>query len=240
MKKIAYIFLLLVTITGIQSCEDTFLPEALEYITFGDTTYSTGVDVGGTTTVEIPVYTGNITSNERTFNLITDGTNAASGSYTVPSTITIPANSNEGSVVVTLSDVDLGIGVNKVSISLEDGTSYSIGKPVSVQYMQNCTEITGTLEITFDGYANETYWQITDALGGEVISKVGYTDGQVSVTENITLCAGRDYTFTIYDSFGDGMSYPNNGTYTLSVNGDVKATGGGDFGKNEATPFDTK
>jgi len=55
----------------------------------------------------------------------------------------------------------------------------------------------------------------------------------------LILCSGRDYTFTINDSFGDGLSYPSNGSYTLTVNGTVKATGGGNYGSTESTDFDT-
>ena len=81
--------------------------------------------------------------------------------------------------------------------------------------------------------------EVTDALGGVTASGGPYADGQATASEMFKLCSGRDYTFTIFDSFGDGLSFPANGDYTLTVGGAVKATGGGDYGSSDATNFDT-
>ncbi|MCH4551533.1 hypothetical protein [Aestuariibaculum lutulentum] len=239
MKKLAYILMMLITGASLQNCEDTYLPPELKYITFAKTAYSTGVDVGGTTTLDVTVYTGSIAGSDKTFNIIVDGSGAADGSYEVPSTVTIPKGTNEGVIAVTLSDNNLGIGVNNLVIDIENDGINSVGNSTTVSYIQNCTEVSGSLAITFDGYGSETSWEITDALGGVVVSGGGYADGQVSATESITLCSGRDYTFTIKDVYGDGLSYPANGTYTLTIDGTVKASGGGDFGSSESTDFDT-
>jgi hypothetical protein len=241
MKKIAYILLILLSVVYLQSCEDTYLPPTLEYITFEKTVFSTGVDVGGATTVEIPVYTGNIISADRTFNIDVDGSAAAAGSYTAPSSVTIPGGTNKGIISVSLTDTNLGIGVNKLKIKFIADGETTVGPATSIEYLQNCEEVTLTLNIVFDGYGSETAWNIKDALGGVVVSKPSktYEDGQASASETITLCAGRDYTFTITDDYGDGLSYPANGSYTLSLGSTVKVTGGGDFGASETTAFDT-
>ena len=241
MKKIAYIFLMVFSVISLQNCEDTYLPPTLEYITFGKAVYSAGVDVGGTKTVEIPVYTGNVTSSDRSFDVIVDGSAAAAGSYTAPSTVTIPAGTNKGTLAVNLSDTNLGIGVNKLTIKFVADGQTTVGAATRIDYIQNCEEVTLTLNFVFDGYANETGWQIKDALGGIVISKPKdtYAEGQATASETITLCAGRNYTFTITDDYGDGLSYPANGTYTLSLGSTVKVTGGGDFGASQTTAFDT-
>ncbi|WP_143144226.1 hypothetical protein [Flaviramulus basaltis] len=241
MKKIAYIFLILLSTVGfLQSCEDTYLPPPLEYVTFGDAVYSTGVDIGGSTTLEIPVYTGNITSADRSFNVIVDDSNAAPGSFSVPSSVTVPGGTNEGTLAVNLSDVDLGIGVNRLNITFENGAEFSNGPAATVEYIQNCNEIIATLDFAFDYYSSETGWYITDALDGVVASKSGYADGQGSASESITLCAGRDYTLYVTDVYGDGMNDGTNlGSYTLTIDGTVKATGGGNFGASEASAFDT-
>ena len=230
----------LLSFTILQNCEDTYVPDTPAYVTFAKFEYSTGVDPGGSTTADIKVFTADKTGSDRTFDLTVDGTGAAAGSYTVPSSVTIPAESNEGTITVALSDVNLGIGVNKVLISFVNKDGYTNSKAVTVNYIQNCTEITGTLDFNFDFYAEETGWYITDALDGEVLAGGGYTNGQGIASESITLCAGRDYTLHVTDVYSDGMDDGTNlGSYTLTIGGVVKVTGGGAFGAIESTPFDT-
>lgn len=239
MKKFKlYLFALFATLAFV-SCEEDVEAPGTNYVTFGDNSYMTGVDPGGSATFEIPVYTANTSGSDRTFALVVDGSGAAAGSYTVPNSVVIPGGTNEGMISVALSDTNLGIGVNTVVISLVAEEGLSVGGSTSLNYIQNCNEVSGTLDIVFDGYGSETSWEITDALGGVVASGSGYADGQATASESVTLCIGRDYTFTIYDSYGDGLSWPSNGTYTLTVGGDVKASGGGDFGTDESTAFDT-
>lgn len=243
MKNIYSLFFLLIAVLFAVSCdEDIPEPSGVDYVTFAKATYSTGVDPGGSTEFDITVYSANITSSDRSYNILVAPTsNASVGSYTVPSSVTIPSGSNVGTLTITLSDTNLGIGVNNLILNFEKGDNYFTGASTRLSYIQNCTEVTGTLNIVFDGYGDETSWEITDELGGVVVSKAlgSYTRGQASAIENITLCQGRNYTFTMYDDYGDGLSFPTNGSYTLTINGDVKATGGGDFGSEESTDFDT-
>mgnify|MGYP003627945066 CR=1 FL=1 len=243
MKKFTYIIFALLTIVTLNSCEDKVEALDTNYIAFGDDLYSTGVDVGGSTSVVIPVYTANLSGADRTFSLSVDPTsNAATSSYTLPASVTIPANTNSNSFTVALSDTDLGIGVNKLIINFENEIGLSTGAATTVSYIQNCTEVTATLEINFDAWASESSWTITDSLGGVVASKAvkSYTDGQASAVETITLCAGRNYTFTYNDSFGDGLSDPTDGNVTLTINNVEKGAVTGNFGTKYEVAFDTK
>ncbi|XLS29353.1 M43 family zinc metalloprotease [Flavobacteriaceae bacterium M23B6Z8] len=102
-----------------------------------------------------------------------------------------------------------------------------------------CTENGVTLSITFDNYPNETSWVLTDAGGATVASGGTYgsePDGS-TLTEEICLPDGC-YTFTINDSFSDGICCAfGNGSYSLtSADGTVLASGG-DFGASESTDF---
>lgn|SRR5690606_22031692 len=244
MKNIYSIFFSLLTVAFLSvGCEEDIPePTGVDYVTFAKKAYSTGVDPGGSTTFDITVYTANVVSSDRAYNVVVDpSSNAAAGSYTVPSSVTIPSGSNEGTLTVSLTDTNLGIGVNNLVLKFELSENYFVGSSTTLSYIQNCTEVTGTLDIVFDGYGAETAWEITDALGGVVISKdiETYANGQASVSEPITLCSGREYTFTIYDDYGDGLSFPANGSYVLTIDGDVKASGGGNFGTEESTEFDT-
>lgn len=101
----------------------------------------------------------------------------------------------------------------------------------------NCTNV--TLNLTFDNYSDETSWDIQDANGTNVAwgGYYGNHPNGGSTQENICLPDGC-YTFTIYDSYGDGICCTEgNGSYTLvDTNGDVLVSGG-QFGTFETTSF---
>lgn len=244
MEKIANIFLILFTAVLLQSCEEDQFESSLEYVSFGKSTYSTGVDVDGSTTLDVFVYTSKIVKSDVTFKVSVDpSSNAAAGSYTVPASVTVLSGTNKGTLKIELSDVDLGIGVNRLLLNFDDVTpGYGNGAGTKVEYVQNCNEVTATLTFTFDDYPEEAGWNIKDALGGIVVSKAyGAYSGKSSSSESIKLCAGRSYTFTMLDKFGDGMfDGANTGSYNLTIGGIVKANGSGDFGGSESTAFSTK
>ncbi|MCR8666628.1 hypothetical protein NO995_02965 [Aestuariibaculum sp. M13] len=242
MKKTINIFLIIVSFVLLQNCDDDQFESSLKYVSFGDNTYSTGVDVGGSNTIDVYVYTSTKVSSDVTFNIEADASGAAAGSYSVPETVTVLAGTNEGKLTVTLSDVDLGIGVNKIKLNFKDVTSgYDNGGTTTVEYIQNCTEVTGTLDFVFDTYSDETSWKITDALGGVVLSGGPYARSAGTASESLTLCAGREYTLTIFDAYGDGMfDGANLGSYTLTIDGEVKVSNDGEFDDEISTAFDTK
>lgn len=241
MKNNILYLITLILITTFTSCEEPVEPTGINYISFSETTYSAGVDIDGTNTIDITVYTANKTNSDRSFEVTVDGSEAGAGSYNVPTSFIVPGGTNTGVISVELMDSNLGIGINKLVLDVSNQEGLFTAGPTTIEYIQNCTEVTATLDIVFDGFGSETGWTITDSLGGVVASKdeKTYADGQTSAQESIVLCAGRDYTFTITDGFGDGLSYPANGTYSLSIGGTVKADGGGNFGASEATAFDT-
>lgn len=242
MKPIKLLLLTVIAIFSLNSCTDEVDPQNTNYITFAEPSYSTGVDVGGSTTVDIKLFTANTTGAARTFGVSVDGdaTNAAAGSYTVPTSVQIPAGENEATISVQLSDVDLGIGVNNLVLKIDAEAGLSTGGSTTISYIQNCNEVTASLEINFDFFSDETSWEVLDALGGVVASGSGYAQGSAPVTETFALCQGRDYTLVVYDAFGDGMNDGAViGSYTLTVGGVVKVDEIGDFATSQSTAFDT-
>ena len=96
-----------------------------------------------------------------------------------------------------------------------------------------------TLSITFDNFPQETSWEVTDSSGAVVASESYSTanpDGS-TITETISGLADGDYTFTIFDSFGDGICCGfGSGSYALSSSAGTIVTGG-EFTSSEATTF---
>ncbi len=97
-----------------------------------------------------------------------------------------------------------------------------------------------TLDLQCDPYGSETTWTLKNSSGLLIYSGGPYTDsgsGPLNTVDNFifTLESGECYTFTINDSYGDGIA--NNtkkGSYTLKDNNGLIITTGADFGYGES------
>ena len=89
--------------------------------------------------------------------------------------------------------------------------------------------------LTTDKYGDETTWSITDSNNAEQTSGGGYSSYS-DYSENICLADG-EYTFTIDDTFGDGICCTQgNGSYDLSLAG-TSLVSGGTFAYTESKTF---
>ncbi len=107
--------------------------------------------------------------------------------------------------------------------------------------VSNCYSGDVNLSITLDNYPQETSWTLVNSSGTTIDSQSYSTanpDGS-TVTRTFSSLAADTYTFTINDSYGDGICCGyGNGSYTLTGNlGTIVA--GGDFGSSESTDFCT-
>ena len=100
-----------------------------------------------------------------------------------------------------------------------------------------------TLDITFDPYPQETAWVMQ--LNGSTIDSGGISGGAFSGeyagedSFSKTWCLeDGNYTFVIYDSYGDGIccTYAD-GSYSVTLGDGTVLAAGGSFGNNESTPF---
>ncbi|MCX7551537.1 M43 family zinc metalloprotease [Xanthomarina sp. F2636L] len=93
------------------------------------------------------------------------------------------------------------------------------------------------LHLVPDNYGSETSWTFSDASGSVLYSGGPYTNGNTTpIDEIFTLTATGCYTFTINDSYGDGMccNY-GNGSYELRTADDTLIFSGGQYGSSEDT-----
>lgn len=115
---------------------------------------------------------------------------------------------------------------------------YAVGVGEEYSSPIGCVGSNVDLTITFDNYPEETSWTIKDAGGNTVESGGTYNSQPDGSTINLTFTlTGGDYTFTINDSYGDGIccSY-GSGSYSLS-SGSTTIVSGGSFGSSESTGF---
>lgn len=111
---------------------------------------------------------------------------------------------------------------------------------VYVSWQAPGTEIMAVnIEIFTDAWSGETYWDLV-AEDGTYID--GILPGDLPTPETLYTWDLEDlvpgnYTFTIYDTFGDGICCTyGEGYYNLTVNGSLIATGG-EFATEESTTF---
>lgn len=222
------------------SCTDEVDPQDTNYITFEAESFNFGVDIGSSNTNDINVYTSTVSSTERTLNLavIASATTADPASYTVPTSVTIPANSNVGTLTVTISDLNISSAGETLTLGFEAETGLYTSNNMTINVRQVCPYNEVSLEIVFGGYASETSIELVDAAGNVIASVAPGTwaDGLDEYTADWCLENGT-YTFTIGDIYGDGLSYPADGNVEITSNGVVLYSTSGDFGAEASGSF---
>ncbi len=238
MKKLAFLFLMVFSVAIIHSCEDDIQGTGdLNYITFEAPVVELGVDIDGSNEREVKVYTTMVTGSDRTFaiKVIPEATTASNEAYSIPSTVTIPANTNTGVIKVTLNDVNIGDG-KTIGLDIEPVEGVFKGKAANLNISRICNQNDVRLNLVFDGYASECTWELKDNAGEVIASGGPYADGDKTAAAKFCLEDGS-YTFTIYDEFGDGLSYPNIGSATISKGSTQLVYVEGDFGDSESVTF---
>lgn len=224
MKNIKYLFLLVATVFVLNSCEDG-MPETtdLNYVTFEASGLDLGVLIEGTNDYEIAVYTTQIMGSARTYNIIVDmeSTTADDAAYSVPATVTVPANSNKGTFMVTLNDVNIGGDGKSLVLDLGVDNGVFKGEAATISIFQICEQNEVIVNLSFDSYASEASWEMLDASDVVVGSGSGFADGDASASAKLCLENGT-YTFTVYDAYGDGgtsVAIIHEGTEIATIDG---------------------
>ncbi len=75
------------------------------------------------------------------------------------------------------------------------------------------------ISVTTDDYPDEISWKVVSSSGQTINSNV-FDSQQTTYTTNLCLTSTSCYTFTISDTFGDGILDP--GSFSVKVNGSVK------------------
>ena len=245
MKNILKLFIVCLLVSSCDPTESVIF-DGRTAVGFAEAMVDLSVPEGGIT--ESVVVTSTTKSSvDRTFEVTVVDASVEESDYSV-GTAMIPADSYEGTLDVTFNYEGLEDFVaNTLTVELVVAGGGSAFPPITFNFLREfdiTTFVCGdlTLSIVVDNFANETTWEILDAAGTEVAAGGPYdqgTSGQDYRT-NVSLAAG-DYTFTIFDSFGDGLSDGNvEGTYNLFCAAqDVVsyASGFGDFGDDESTDF---
>lgn len=119
MKKYLILFVSILSFTAFVGCSDDDGYTPPNYVTFGQTSAATSVLQDGDTSFEMTVYTANVTGTDRTVALnVLPSTTLNAETYSLPESVTIPANSNETTFTVELVDDNLANSGGRLVLSL--------------------------------------------------------------------------------------------------------------------------
>lgn len=255
--------LLLVGLSGsLVSCEDdssTENPIVSNHIGLVPMNQAVYIAEDQTVTVEGKIYAAASTGSDRVINLevvyesnymeesnLTNATSARVKTtdmnpsyFSVPSTVTIPAGSKEGSFTVSITGTDLGSG-KYIVIQIPESEDYDLDVTPYGTFGTEAYEIVSNrinipvklicylnplqIDIVTDRYAEEASWELYDAddITTPIASGGPYTQQSSAglyPIQSLNLCLGDgSYVFVAYDSYGDGwISGGYNGSYTLSL-----------------------
>jgi len=109
----------------------------------------------------------------------------------------------------------------------------TVGPPTQPPTAAPCIGSEFRLVLQTDEYGEETSWDVTGSNGNTVAQGTGY--GANSKSEiNECLPSGMDYTFTIRDTYGDGICCDfGAGNYEIYVDGSLVYSSNGQFGDEE-------
>lgn len=180
---------------------------------------------GATADIDIKVAASETLGSDRTYNIIvnTDESNLASA-YTVPSTVTIPANSNVGTLPISVTDDEnLSFVAQTLVLDFQDEAGTSFGIPIALNIAEECLNTLINLSLEFDTYPDEAYWELYDLSGTPTLVQSGGENsayaGLTDFSSDFCLPSGM-YGIVVYDTYGDGGT-----DYTVTMSGDVVASG---------------
>ncbi|MET6991455.1 hypothetical protein [Sediminicola arcticus] len=156
MKK--YILILFASVFAFTSCEEELLVydnvDGQTLVAFASNSYNLEVQVDGTGTLSIPVNASTISTTDRNFtvSVIGEETTTDPTSYSFDSSVTIPANSYEGTLVINGQDNNVEIEAKFLVLRLAGDAGVLVGPDVNVRVYQVCpvdeTFFTGRYEVT--------------------------------------------------------------------------------------------
>ena len=102
--------------------------------------------------LDITVYTNDVASSDRTFNLyVSEESTASPNDYTLPSSVTIPANSNVGSITLDAQPVD-----GTLVLGFESGDGIIPAPELTINIIFFCsTDLAGTYAVVSNGTSTD-------------------------------------------------------------------------------------
>ncbi len=234
MKTYKLLSLMLAVVLVLGSCEREVIGEIFDnsgpsLLSFEQSSQNLPVLLGsGTSTTDVVVEVSTISNTDRTFNVsvVNEGTTAPNDLYTVPGTVTIPANSYEGILTVTGNETaDITTSPETVVIELQeqDNVNFTIQQttlnvflicPIPDDYLVGTYDIVALTNASANAFA-----------GSGFVTNVSGPTGPSDTTVEISV--GASQTERVFDArFFVRASTSNSRTRTLNlVCGEINLAG---------------
>ena len=237
MKKISILFLTAFSILAFTSCEDdSSVTENLKFISFDKASETVSVELNGTGSANLKVYTTSIVGSDRTFTItVDDSSTADASSYTVPSSVTVPSGTNVGEISLSFTDNNISNSGETLILRLS-GEDYYVGENITLNLVRNCPS---ALEGTYVAVSNGTSTDgapvnnpLVDFSYQVVITKTGGTtyaisDGFAGVYQD-WYCDPYGYCFETEGNFTDTCGELS-GAWVDGFDSNVTLTGSDNF-----------
>lgn len=212
MKKY-YKYFAIVTAVLLYNCEATESTTLEDFVGFEIGPLSQAVPENTTSTKEVNIYASEASSTDRTYSLEVDvdpKVTTLKAKYTVPATVTIPANSKVGTFSVSVTDDEtLGFVDQALVINFQGEAGRNFSTPLTVNFAEECLETLVKLSITTDNWPEETSWELYDLSGAEptLLEAGGPYPGAANREKTLAIrfcLTPGDYGIALYDVYGDG------------------------------------
>ena len=254
MKKINLIFILFLSISLVvfNSCDsdDSNLKNET-IISAGQYEFDLGINVNTTGSIDIPVFINNISGSDRTFNLtIAEGSTGSSADYTVPTSVTIPANGNEGTLTIDSNDV-----TNTLILEIEEQPGIYAAEDIIINILKVCpvdeNTFAGASTVVADDWADYAIGDTVTILPGSNVNEIYVTAQENpyisnSATAHMIVSFDPDtfvatvelnelylYGFDTIDIVGTGFVDPCTGEVNLTLNF-LQASSGGAYATDQS------
>ena len=205
-KKIIYLLLMTLPLLVVTSCEeDAIGTPDLNYITFEAGQVDLKVDKGSTNSANYKIYSSIMSDVSRTYSVtVSDKSTADPVSYTIPTSITMPANSNVASLQIDVEDINI-ISSRVLILKLEEKSGLFIGNDneFTINLLRICvSDIAGPYT-----YANGKPATVTETspnnyeLSGDNYFGANYAININDACDEITVTGGF-----LPDAYGIGVS----------------------------------
>lgn len=119
------------------SNEDEFVPP--NFVTFETDEMSFTVNEGSSGSFDVTLYTANLSGEDRTFTINVDESSTLDpAAYELPSTVVVPANTNEATFTVNISDNEISNTGETLVLKIEKEENLDLGSPLTVNVSKFC------------------------------------------------------------------------------------------------------
>ena len=196
MKNYFILFISIISLTAFVGCsgDDDYTPP--NYASFESRSMDLSVEQNSQASFDITVYTADVKGSDRNIPINVVGTSTLNAeAYSVPATVTIPGNSNEGTFTVDLEDNNLSNSGGKLILSLgtTDDTKL-VGSPLTLNVSKLCPfDVAGSYTNASEFFETEVPAEVVaGATANQYIAKNLFEDGT-----DVTFTVNADNTITV-------------------------------------------